>query len=305
MDYPPTFLQNTLDIFQDKGQEWLDNLPKLLSSLEDLWAIRISPPFSGLSYNYVAPAVHADGSSAILKVWIPNPELTSEMETLRYYDGRGFARLLECAPELGAMLLERLEPGSTLADLDDDDEATRIAAGLMKDLWLPAPDNTTGIFPTTQKWSRGLQRLRKEFGGRTGPFPSHLVEKAERLFADLEASADAPVLLHGDLHHWNILAAQRNPWLAIDPKGLIGEPAYEPSQLFLNRCPIDEGKGAVLRQAERRLSIFTEVLSLDPQRIIGWTFAKAVLSTWWTYEDNHRVDEEGLELASALSKMAK
>lgn len=305
MGYPGTFEQYTLDIYGEKGREWIDHLPVLLTSLEERWSIRIEPPFAELSYNYVAPAIRADGSLAALKVWIDNPELRSEMAALAHFDGRGYARLLESAPELGAMLIERLVPGQNLADLEDDDEATRIAALLMREsLSFPAPDNTNGIFPTLEKWSRGFQRLRKAFGGDTGPFPAPMVEKAERLFADLDASAAPPVLLHGDLHHWNILSAQRQPWLALDPKGVIGEPAFEPAQIFLNRWPENQGRAAIRKQAERRLSIFTEILGMDPQRIMGWTFAKAVLSAWWTYEDHHRVETDSMEFIAVMEAMA-
>lgn len=304
MDYPARFKQNTLEIFGQQGQEWLDHLPGLLAALEERWAIRVQPPFPDLSYNYVAPVVRADGTQAVLKVWIDNPELRSEMATLAHYAGRGYARLLESAPELGAMLIERLVPGVPLAELEDDDMATRIAAELMRETWLPAPENASDVFVTLEKWARGFQRLYKEFDGSTGPFPSAQVEKAERLFVDLQASAAPPVLLHGDLHHWNILSAQRQPWLILDPKGVLGEPAFEPAQIFLNRWPEGHGPAAIKTQAQRRLAIFTEVLGIDPQRLMSWVFAKAVLSAWWTYEDHHRVEAESMQFIAVMDEMA-
>lgn len=299
------FKQTTLDLFGEKGQQWLDHLPELLASLEQRWSIRVQPPFPDLSYNYVAPAVCADGTQVVLKAWIDNPELRSEMAALAHFNGRRYARLIASAPELGAMLIERLVPGVPLAELEDDDEATRIAATLMRETWTPAPDDASGVFPTLEKWSRGFQRLRKEFGGGTGPFSPKMVEKAERLFIDLQAFAAPPVLLHGDLHHWNILSAQREPWLALDPKGVIGEPAFEPAQIFLNRWPKDHGNNAIKAQAERRLAIFSEVLGMDPQRIMAWTFAKSMLSAWWTYEDHHRVEADSMEFAGVMDEMTR
>jgi streptomycin 6-kinase len=298
------FKQTTLNLFGEKGQQWLDHLPELLASLEQRWSIRIQPPFPDLTYNYVAPAISADGTQVVLKVWVDNPELRSEMAALAHFNGRGYARLLESAPDLGAMLIERLVPGVPLAEIEDDDEATRIAARLMRETWVPAPDNVDGVFPTIEKWSRGMQRLRKEFDGGTGPFPSKMVEKAERLFVDLQASAAPPVLLHGDLHHWNILSAQREPWLVLDPKGVIGEPAFEPAQIFLNRWPKDQGHSAIKAQAERRLAIFSEVLDMDPKRIMAWTFAKSVLSAWWTYEERQMVEPDFMEFTSVMDEMS-
>ena len=300
---PTKFLNNTHEIYGEKGREWLDHLPELLASYEERWSIRVLPPFADLSYNYVAPVIRADGSPAVLKIWIPNAETRSEMAALRHFNGGGINRLLEAEPDQGAMLLERLIPGVSLATLEDDEAATRISAEVMRELWIPAPADPEGVFPSTEKWSRGLQRLRQTFDGGTGPFPTRLIEQAERTFADLEASATTRVLLHGDLHHWNILSAQRRPWLALDPKGVTGEPAYEVAQMLLNRLDEGNGKAGLQRQADRRLAVFEEMLGFDRQRMLGWTFAKAVLSAWWTYEDNHRVDHEMIHFSTALSEM--
>ena len=102
----------------------------------------------------------------------------------------------------------------------------------MRELWRPLPPDSQ--FPTASQWAAGLSDLRKTFEGGTGPFPARLVEQAESLFRELLGSAEPSVLLHGDLHHFNILAGQRRPWLAIDPKGMAGEPAYEVGALLRN-----------------------------------------------------------------------
>ena len=127
----------------------------------------------------------------------------------------GAVKLLDADPDLGALVLERLKPGSSLADLPDDAQATSIAAGVIERLRRPAPDGHP--FPTVAEWAAGLDTLRSWFDGGTGPLPAPLVERAEALFAELIATTGTPVLLHSDLHHENILAAEREPWLAIDP----------------------------------------------------------------------------------------
>jgi streptomycin 6-kinase len=131
----------------------------------------------------------------------------------------------------------------------------------------------------------GLADLRAEFGGATGPFPARLVEMAESLFADLLASSAEPVLLHGDLHHYNILAAGREPWLAIDPKGVSGEPAYEVGALMRNPRPSLYHWPDLERLLARRLDILTETLALDRQRLLAWSVAHQVLDAWWDYDD--------------------
>jgi streptomycin 6-kinase len=305
---PENFRKTIREVFPDTGERWLAQLPGLLAGLEERWSIRIDAPFP-LSYNYVALATCAGGANpagttVVLKAGHPNPELTSEMTALRLFAGRGIAHLLECDLELGVMLLEHIRPGVPLAELEDDDTATRIAAKVMRQLWLDAPADPDHMLRTAAGWGRGFQRLRQEFGGGTGPFPPHLVEQAERLYADLLASSGPMRLLHGDLHHWNILSAERQPWLALDPKGLIGEAEYEVGALTRNRWPgSSPGKTALRRQANRRLDIFAEVLGFDRQRMLQWCMAQAMLSAWWSYEDHHVVEAGMITFTETLSDM--
>jgi len=251
--------------------------------------------------------VRADGSEVVLKVSHPNPEYSSEMAALRAYDGHGIARLLAADIDLGAMLIERLRPGTPLAEIDDDETVTRTAAAVMQQLWIAAPKDPRGVFASVEKWSRGFQRLRATFGGGTGPFPQALVNQSEAIYRDLLASSAPPALLHGDLHHWNILAAERAPWLALDPKGLLGEPAYEIGAWLRNRWPDGAQspvwKTALQRQIDLRLGIFHEMLGFDRQRMLAWNMAQAVLSAWWSYEDHHQVKEDMLFFAQAAAEM--
>src|SRR5690606_17492043 len=171
-------------------------------------------------YNYVCAATRSDGRPVVLKVSPPYDEFYTEVAALRHYGVEGCVELLDADPDQGIVILERLLPGETIHALssENDDEATRIAASVMTKLWRPLPAEHN--FPTVERWSRGLQRLRDEHNGATGPLPAHLVERAEGIYRELFASAPPPVLLHGDLHHANILSATRAPYLAIDPKGV-------------------------------------------------------------------------------------
>lgn len=284
------------------GVEWLGRLPTILADCEQRWSLEVLPPFAPLSYNYVAPAVRADGTDVVVKVGVPHPELLTEIEALRLYDGRGAVQLLDAVPDRGALLLERLEPGTPLASLPDDERATSIAAQVMRHLWRPVPPEHP--FPSVAERAAGLEELRDHFGGASGPFPATLVETAETLFAELIGSMAEPVLLHGDLHHQNILAAERRPWLAIDCKGLAGEPAYEAAALLLhNSMPQLLAAPQPGRVLARRVDLLAEELGLDRARLSGWGLAQAVLAAWQTFDDHGRGWEPWVACAELLDAL--
>ncbi len=285
----PVFRQRISSTFDQDGRNWLANLPELLKSCEKRWRLRIDRAVNDLSYNYVAPATGEDGRQVILKLGVPNHELSREVMALREYNGRGSARLIDADPQAGIMLLERLTPGRMLSELcpDNDKEATRIAARVMRGLWRPAVHDHP--YQTVASWGEGLKRLRDHFQGGTGFFPTALVEEAEEIYQLHLATTETEVLLHGDLHHYNILSAEREPWLAIDPKGVVGDPAYEAGALLRN--PLDIFSWPDLGKIQsRRLDILAEELQIERQRLKDWAVAQIVLSAWWSFEDEG--DEE-------------
>ncbi len=281
---PEHFARRIVAMYQAQGAEWLQRLPAIIAECTERWSLEVLPPFAPLSYNYVAPAVQGDGSAVVLKVGMPHPELLTEMAALRLYDGRGIVALLHSDRELGAMVLERLSPGVPLADHPDDEQSMIIAAEVMRQLWQPVPAEHP--FPHVADWAAGLGDLRQQFGGTTGPLPSRLVETAETLFRELIGSMAEPMLLHGDLHHWNIVTAERQPWLALDPKGVVGEPAYEVGALLRNPIPYFLAKPNPAGLLARRVDLLSELLGFDRQRIVAWALAQAVLAAWWSLDDN-------------------
>jgi len=295
MEWPTGFKQNVEGAFP-QGAEWLQSLPQLLREFEKRWKIALGPPFA-LSFNYVAPAVEASGNSVVLKAGVPTPELISEIQALRLYDGDGAVCLLDYDTEKGAMLMERLISGrslETFSDGDNDEDVTRIAARVMRRLWRPLPADHS--FATVELWASGLKRLRQRFAGETGPFPKRLVEMAERHFDELLSSSSSSVLLHGDLHHLNILKSQ-DTWKAIDPKGVAGEPSYEICALMLNPISRHSNDGRIQR---RRLEVLKEELGLDSQRMLAYAIAQSVLSAWWSFEDSATDWESALACAQTL-----
>lgn len=298
---PPALARNITDLFGDEGRAWLAALPALIAACERRWSIRVLPPFPALSYNYAAPAILADGTPAVLKAGVPDLTLRNEIAALRLYDGDGMCRLYEADPAGCAFLIERHLPGTMLSELaaKDDEAATRIGARAMKRLWRPAPPGHS--FETLAGWAEGLDRLRAEFGGGAGPFAPRLVERAERSYAELSAEG-APMLLHGDFHHYNVLAAEREPWLAIDPKGLVGAPCYEVGAFIYNALP--ESRADMRRVVARRVDVLAEELGFARAQVIGWGLFQAVLSAWWTYEGHGQLDEDGtLAVAEVLEAL--
>jgi len=206
--------------------------------------------------------------------------MAHEASALKTYAGRGIIHLVDVDLERGALLLERCLPGTMLSTVDDDEEATYIATQAMAQLWQPAP--LEHDFKTAHYLAEGLQRMRHHFDGGTGPLPTKVVEKAEARFNELLDSAGPPMLLHGDLHHYNILQAERQPWLVIDPKGVVGEPAFDLAA-FMNNCL---ESADIKAQMARRAEILSSELKLDRERILSWTFAQFVLFGWWCVEDH-------------------
>jgi streptomycin 6-kinase len=300
-EIPAQFVQRMLVFHGVEGQKWIERLPTILAACERRWGLTIGAPFSNLSFHYVTAAVNRDGVPVVVKACSPTGEFPKEMEAIRLFDGHGMAQLLAYDVDDEVMVLERLLPGTLLKAITDDEEAMSGAASVMKQLWRPVPAGTT--FPTVQDWGRGFARLRQHYNGGHGPFPKALLGQAERLFAELADSMGEPVLLHGDLHQENILAAQRHPWLAIDPKGLIGEPAYEIGALLRNPLPNLLQMPDPQRVLARRVDQLSAELELDRERVRCWGLAQAVLSVWWGVEDEGRVYDSTLICAELLSQI--
>lgn len=290
---PERFIRTIHGLYGDRGAEWLDRLPALIATFEQRWSITALPPFENLSYNYLAPALSPGGEpELVLKLGVPNPELETEIHALAAFQGRASVQLLARDHQEGALLLDRLRPGTPLSALADDRQATSIAAGVMRQLWRPLwPDHP---FPSVARWAAGLGRLRERFDGATGPLPEGLVSRAEGLFGELLDSMAEPVLLHGDLHHENILAVDNQPWrnegrrdwLAIDPKGVAGEPAYEVGALLRNPWPQLLSWPRPGQILARRVDQLSAELGFEKERIVGWGLAQAVLAAWWCIEDS-------------------
>ena len=220
-------------------------------------------------------------------------------DILRAFAGDGMVRVYES--EGGAVLLERLEPGNELAELvrgGDDDRAIGILADIVKQI---ANHAAPAGCPTVLDWARGFDRYLKTADKQ---IPAALVHKAQQLYLSLASSSSRRMLLHGDLHHYNVLFDAKRGWVAIDPKGVVGELEYEVGAILRN--PWEQANFFASRaEVERRLRILSDALQLDYRRALQWSFAQAVLSAIWDVEDGHGVPvgHPGLRLAQTIEPM--
>jgi streptomycin 6-kinase len=300
LELPSDFVNNIRHSFDEDGERFLAELPALIDEAARRWNLIIGEPFL-LSYNYVCAAKDAGGRDVVLKIGVPNPELTSEMEALRLYDGQGAVRLIDSDAGKGMLIEERLRPGNMLAEMQDDEQATRIAAGVMQALWKPAPEND--LFIRLENWFDAFRELRRGFAGGTGPLPRKTVETAEGLLADFFAEDEPPVVLHGDFHHFNILQSG-DAWLVIDPKGVIGPRGYEVGPLLTNPHLDFFHAHAVRHKSERRIAILAEQLGMERSRIRGWGIAHAVLSAYWDMDEKGNGWENGIHAAELFMSIS-
>jgi streptomycin 6-kinase len=277
MILPPTFINNITTAFGDAGRQYLNELPHLLAKACTRWELILGDPFL-LSYNYVCAVKRSDGTHAVLKVGVPNAELTSEIQTLRFYRGLGACCLLEADADEGMLLLEQLQPGTMLTAIDDDDRATEIAAEVMRTIQHPLPKENS--FLSLRGWFDELRDLRLRFNGGKSPFPEKTVEIVEEMICDLFAENRPAVLLHGDFHHYNILLSERG-WLVIDPKGVAGAAEYEAAPFMLNPLEQILDESEAIRRTQRRIAILSERLGFDRLRLLMWAICHSLLSAWW------------------------
>jgi streptomycin 6-kinase len=276
LDLPPAFIRHN-----GADPAWLRALPDLLARLAADWSLTLDPHFPEIAINYVAPAARADGRPCVLKISRHVDETRNEIAALRLWDGDGAARLLEAEPDSGALLIERLDPGTMLVEVaeSDDDAATVIAAGILRQLWRPVPERH-GLRPLGS-WCDAYDRNREPLSRGADGFPAALFRRADTLRRDLLTSTETPTVLHGDMHHFNVLRAQRAEWLAIDPKGLAGDRCFDVCQFFRNPHDVPTSVN------RRRLDIFCAELDLDRRRTKDWCVVHAVLDACWDFEDGH------------------
>ena len=261
---------------------WLDGLPQLAAGLLVDWALTLDGTSLHGSCSLVLPVRTAGGLPAILKIGLLDDESEHEHLALQRWGGHGAVKLLRADPHRGALLLERLHR-EDLTDLWDI-EACEIAAGLYATIHVPALPQLRTVTSYVARWTAAMQQM-----PRNAPIPRRLVEQATALARDFVADdASTGTMTHGDLHYANVLAADREPWLVIDPKPMSGDPHYEPAPLLWNRW--DELEGDIRAGVRRRFHALIDAAGLDEDRARDWVVVRMVLNAHWSVEDAQRAD---------------
>ena len=252
-------------------QQWLAGLPATVKALSERWSLTLGEPFQpGGQTAWVAPARDRIGAERVLKVAWRHREAEHEPDGLRLWHGGPAVRLYDAAelPDTIAMLLERCLPGTPLASRPEPEQDIVVAA-LLRRLWREPPPahNFRSLSVMCNQWADDFET---KLATRPSWIDPGLAREGIALFRELPATARRHVVLCTDLHAGNILAAQREPWLVIDPKPYVGDPTYDVLQHLLN-C--DARLRANTRELVWRMA---ELLELDPDRILLWLFARCV-----------------------------
>jgi streptomycin 6-kinase len=250
------------------GRAWLDSLPQLVAACVERWDLRLGDPYLNAYVSFTAPVRLHDGRDAVLKIPFPDRESEHEALALETWEGDGAVMVLENDPELGAFLIERCVPGTHLSEIGQDESLT-VLAGLLPRLWKPATAPPFRPLAEEAGWWASHLRERWESAGK--PFPEKLLDLALDALHTLSTTQGEQVLLHQDLHGDNVLSAQREPWLAIDPKPLVGEREFGLAPI-IRSFEFGHDQRAVLE----RLDVLTSALGLDRERARLWCVAQTV-----------------------------
>ncbi|NUO57435.1 MAG: hydroxyurea phosphotransferase [Hamadaea sp.] len=295
---PEQLVANLPKYYGDRGRAWVADAPQVVADHLDKWGLTVDGPVMNGVVALVVPVRTADGP-AVLKLQIDDPDHPGEAAALRTWDGDGAVRLLREDPAAGTLLLERLDSGHDLVGVRDDVQAVQITAQLLVRL-------------NAYKSPEGVRSLREIAAGMVEFAPEaarRLVNPDDRRLLLEWAGAVREVagecgdqLLHWDLHFENVLAADREEWLAIDPKPLSGDPAFELLPALHNRWPEVLAADDPHRAVRRRFDAMVEVMGLDRQRAVHWTLGRTLQNSLWTIEDGeHALEASQILVAEAIS----
>ncbi|WP_158850868.1 aminoglycoside phosphotransferase family protein [Saccharothrix deserti] len=264
----------------ESGRAWLAALPAQAADFLERWALRPDGPTAHGMASLVLPVVRADGTPAVLKLQPVTEDNAAAPVGLRTWDGNGAVRLLD--HEAGVMLLERLDASRPLSTVADDTAAMRVLADLLARLVaVPAPP---GVRRLTDIAAAMLDQVPSAVPALRDPADQRLLRTCASAVAELVDDA-GDRLLHWDLHYDNILAGDREPWLAIDPEPLAGDPGFDLLPALDNRWDDVVATGDVPRAVLRRFDLLTDVLDLDRDRATAWTLGRVLQNALWDIED--------------------
>jgi streptomycin 6-kinase len=264
MELSHEFMHKIKVVHKEKGEEWLKHFKALYQYCEKRWSMRILAPYQ-LSFNFAAPAILSDGTKVVLKLVVPGDDFVHEVEALKLFSGNGIARLIDSDMDKGIIILECITPGEKLAaSIQNDEAATTIICDVMKKLWIPALDHCQ--LPTTSDMESKFRHLCDRHPDGIGPFSKTTLSETAALFKNMNDTMKQKYVLHGDLHHYNILSSDEKAWIAIDPHGVVGEREYDVIFMFWTKLPSENLAECI----EKRINILVNELKLNEERLLLW-----------------------------------
>ncbi|MGW0769978.1 aminoglycoside phosphotransferase family protein [Streptomyces sp. NPDC002676] len=304
IEVPETFARSTVEREGEPGSVWLAELPGIVEELLGSWGCVPDGPVMHGGVGVIVPVRSRDDVAAVVKVSFPHPGNVHEPDAFAAWGGRGAVLLHERDDERFAMLLERVGT-STLAEVEDGDEVVTIAGRLSHRLAVPAPPGLPRLREQADAWE---EQLRKDADELTHTMSRDAVDAALATVREL-GRAQPDTLVHGDLHARNILRADREPWLAVDPKGCAGDPAYDAGTLLKSRALTLLAANDMRKAVDRILDVYTEAAEVDRSRARRWAQLHAVQAAFWGRRHGFRRARTGpgrdwlIEFAEGLSEL--
>ncbi|ARN85029.1 aminoglycoside phosphotransferase family protein [Candidatus Nucleicultrix amoebiphila] len=272
--------KNILALYGNRGKQWLANLPKVILILKEYWQLENIMPVTTMNYNYVVKATHQHHGAVVIKISCDQKTLEEELRALKHFDGDGSIILIDDNPEYQALLLQQAVPGNSLKDLylKHPEKAMERYVDVMKKLHKKAAPQDLTHFLHINDWFKVLDC------SSSNQLPTLLLKKAKYLKDQQIKTMKENLVLHGDLHHDNILL-NGHEWLAIDPKGIIGEPEFELAAFDLIRDSEMSDPRTIKPLLFKRITQLSTLAALDESRVRDWVFLRIMLSAAWFVED--------------------
>lgn len=281
-EVPRALAESYARAFGEAGRAWIAGLSALAAEFLDRWELERDGAVGAGEASLVLPVLCEQGTRAVLRLQMPREETTAALIGLRTWNGDGVVRLLDHDAESGTMLLERLDAARTLASVEDDDVATGVLAALLARLVrVPAPPGLRSLGDIAAEM---LEQVPQAVAALADPADRQLLRGWASAVAEL-AGEPGDRMLHWDLHYDNVLAARREPWLAIDPEPLAGDPGFDLWPALESRWDDVVTKNGAVRVVRRRFDLLTEVLGLDRARATGWTLGRLLQNSLWDIAD--------------------
>ena len=322
IDPPKAFRDRIIAARHGDGARWLESLPEVVAALAEQWDLSLGEPFEP-SWSYVVSAQRATGEACVLKIqlpadgedpWAEGP--AREARTLRLA-GPSAVRLLEEDSEAGALLLERAS-GGPLAPMagSDDDRATEILATAMVGFWAPAGEES-GLPPVSRLEESFEEFDRGPHGSATARVKDLVTTLADidaglrdlraatvtarRVFEELLADKRPSVVIHGDLHHDNVLEDEARGWVVVDPKGYFGDAGFDTGAMLYNPMFDERGPDDVGPRLRRRMIVMSGIVGIDVDLLAPWGYLRTVISLVHTLEDGGELHRDDVRMRTIES----